>query len=123
MHHTAQINEIKTCLDCNEILRGRSDKKFCNDQCRNNYNNRRNYESTLVRNTNAILRKNRRILEELNPNGKTKVLRKNLLNKGFNFDYLTRIYQTQKSNTYFFCYEQGYLELTNEEILLVRHKK
>ena len=32
----------KQCLECDEPLFGRVDKKFCNDQCRNAYNNRVN---------------------------------------------------------------------------------
>ncbi|RYF12576.1 MAG: DUF2116 family Zn-ribbon domain-containing protein, partial [Flavobacteriales bacterium] len=32
------------CLDCNTEIKGRADKKFCDDQCRNNYNNRRKSE-------------------------------------------------------------------------------
>jgi hypothetical protein len=31
--------EIKKCLACNKTLRGRADKKFCDDYCRSNYNN------------------------------------------------------------------------------------
>jgi len=31
--------ENKTCLACGKILKGRVDKKFCDDYCRNNYNN------------------------------------------------------------------------------------
>ena len=30
----------KKCLDCGDSLRGRTDKKFCSDQCRNSYNNK-----------------------------------------------------------------------------------
>lgn len=54
----------KTCLACDKPLKGRLDKKFCDDYCRNNYNNRLNSDqSNYVRNVNNILRKNRRILE------------------------------------------------------------
>jgi len=43
----------RLCLDCGEAIRGRADKKFCNDQCRSNYNNQLNNDShNLVRNTN-----------------------------------------------------------------------
>jgi len=53
----------RRCLDCQEPLKGRADKKFCNDLCRNNYNNRLKSESNnLVRRINGILRKNRNIL-------------------------------------------------------------
>jgi hypothetical protein len=76
-----------------------------------------------MRNVNNILRRNRRILEELNPTGKTKVPRKKLVSKGYNFDYLTSVYQTQNGKTYHFCYEYGYLPLDNDEVLLVKREE
>jgi hypothetical protein len=113
--------ETRLCLDCNEKLNGRSDKKFCDDQCRSNFNNRQQSENTsFMRQVNSILKRNRRILEELNPEGKVKINRKKLVAKGFNFGYFTNIYQTQTGKSYFFCYESGYLLLEHDEILLVR---
>jgi hypothetical protein len=110
----------KNCLDCGEPIKGRSDKKFCNDQCRNNYNNRLNSDNNnFVRNINNILRKNRRILENLNPDKKIKVHRDKLAERGFNFNYITNISKTKHGNTYCFCYEQGYLPLDNDFYLLV----
>ena len=111
-------------MDCGTILHGRADKKFCNDLCRNNYNNQLNSNSyNLVRNINNILRRNRRVLEELNPSGKTKTTRDKMLVKGFNFDYFTSSYQTQAGARYIFCYEYGYLLLDADEVLLVKNKK
>src|SRR4030067_415827 len=99
----------KECLDCGESLKGRADKKFCSDQCRNNYNNQLNSDSNnYIRNVNNILRKNRRILVELNPNDKIKVHKDKLSEKGFNFNYYTNTYTTQKGTVYYFCYEHGY---------------
>ncbi|MDB5137340.1 MAG: hypothetical protein JWP37_3943 [Mucilaginibacter sp.] len=77
----------------------------------------------MVRNINNVLRRNRRILEELNPSGKTKTTRKKLAAKGFDFDYLTSIYQTQSGKTYHFCYEYGYLPLDGDEVLLVKREE
>ncbi len=72
-----------TCLECGYEITGRSDKKFCSDQCRNTYNNRLKQDANnFVRNVNAILRKNRRILEDLNPTGKTKVPFQKLTGQG-----------------------------------------
>lgn len=31
--------ETATCLNCDKTLKGRTDKKFCDDYCRNSYNN------------------------------------------------------------------------------------
>jgi hypothetical protein len=117
------MNEEKVCLDCGAALHGRADKKFCNDLCRNNYNNQLNSSSyNFVRNVNNILRRNRRIMEELNPGGKTKTTRKKMALKGFDFDYHTRTYQTQNGKTYYFCYEYGYLPLDGDEVLLVKRE-
>ena len=110
----------KTCLECGVEIYGRTDKKFCSDQCRNAYNNRQNADANkYVRNINNILRKNRRILAALNPEGKTTVSRQSLLQDGFNFNYHTNIYVTRQGKTYYFCYDQGYLELANERVALV----
>lgn len=108
------------CLECGEKLVGRADKKFCSDQCRNTYNNRLNSDSNnYVRNINNILRKNRRILAELNPAGKTKIHKSKLESKGFQFDYFTNIYKTRTGNIYYFCYEHGYLVLDDDFYALV----
>ena len=108
------------CLECKEPIKGRADKKFCSDACRNAYNNHFNRDSTnLMRRTNRILRKNRQILSELNTTGKTKTTKRALDSKGFNFDYHTNLYTTKTGNTYFFCYEQGYLALENGYYTLV----
>jgi len=111
----------RICLDCSTVLKGRADKKFCDDQCRNNYNNKLKMEdSTYVKKVNQILLRNRRLLKEKNPDGKTKVKRKVLTNKGFDFDYFTNHYITQTGKRYVFCYEYGYLFLDDDEVLLVK---
>ena len=122
-HYIYAMTEEKKCLECDTVLHGRTDKKFCDDLCRNSYNNKLNSGSyNLIRNINNILKRNRRILEELNPGGKTKTVRKKLVAKGFDFEYHTRSYQTQNGKTYYFCYEYGYLQLDGEEFLLVKRE-
>lgn len=112
--------EKQKCLECGFEIIGRSDKKFCSDQCRNTYNNRLKQDSNnYVRNVNSILRKNRRILEEYNPNGKAKVHHNKLKDKGFNFDYYTNTYKTKAGKTYYFCYEFGYLPIEDNFFALV----
>jgi len=113
----------KKCLDCGRPLAGRADKKFCDDGCRGNYNNKRNSEeNNYLRRVNSILKRNRRILEILNPDGKAKVTWKTLMREGFNFEYITEMYETGKGLQYRFCYEYGYLLLEDDEILLVKRK-
>ncbi len=112
------------CLDCNAVLKGRADKKFCDDQCRSNYNNRLKADDhSFLKEVNQILKKNRSILIAKNPEGKTKVKKEVLIRKGFDFNFHTHTYATQKGSTYIFCYEYGYLLLDNEEVLLVKREE
>lgn len=118
--------EKRICPVCGDAITGRKDKKFCSDQCRNIYNNekfnvRLNYN--YIRNVNRILKKNRDILAKLNPDGKRKIHRDKLTALGFNFEYITRTYTTQKGNTYLFCYDFGYLPLENDFYLLIEWKE
>ncbi|MGM9477408.1 hypothetical protein ACS5PU_13290 [Pedobacter sp. GSP4] len=114
----------RLCLDCGNSVKGRADKKFCDDSCRNNYNNRLKIEDNLIlKRINGILKKNRAILASLNPSGKAKVSRKKLIAAGFNFEYHTYTYKTQNGNAYIFCYEYGYLILDNERFLLVKREE
>ncbi|MCI9844445.1 hypothetical protein [Flavobacterium pectinovorum] len=112
---------MKTCLECSEKIVGREDKKFCSDSCRNAYNNKINKDSTnFMRNVNNKLRKNYRILSELNTEGKSKATRDKMLNKGFDFEFFTNILQTKTGNTYYFLYDQGYRSLDNDYFMLVK---
>jgi len=112
------------CLECGNRLYGRADKKFCNDQCRNNYNNKLNSDETsLMKMINRSLRKNRRILKELNPKGKAKTKKNVLESKGFDFKYFTNVYKTKEGKIYYFCYEYGYLPLENGYFALVLNKE
>lgn len=110
----------KKCIECDEDMRGRQDKRFCSDQCRSAYHNKQNSDQTnFVRNINNILRKNRRILETFNPKGKANVHKDKLRDEGFKFAYFTNKYITQKGAVYHFVYEQGYIERENGYLTLV----
>ena len=114
----------KSCLECEELLIGRVDKKFCNDQCRNSFNNKINKDANdYVRKVNVILRKNRRILISLMNGDKGKATKEQLLLNGFNFYYYTNIYTTKQGKTYYFIYELGYLELEDEQYALVKKQE
>jgi len=111
-----------TCLECDTPIKGRTDKKFCSDYCRNSYHNKQNKDSkNLIRNTNNHLRKNYRILDSFSlKDGKTRTTRSSLLAKGFNFDLITSVYTTKKGSTYFFVYDLGYLPLENDYYMIVK---
>ncbi len=114
--------EARTCLECDAPVKGRSDKKFCSDFCRNAYNNRLNSGSNpLIRRVNGILRKNRRILEyHLNRYG-SKVKREQLLEQGFRFNFYTSQRAIESKNACYCCYEYGYQLLANNYVGLVKY--
>jgi hypothetical protein len=118
-----QKKEPTLCLSCEKPVKGRSDKKFCDDYCRAAFNNDlKSASNNLVRNVNNALGKNRRILESLLPQGDAtaKTNHDKLIEKGFQFKYHTHIYNTKTEKTYFYCYEYGYLPLENNWYLIVK---
>jgi hypothetical protein len=120
------MEEAKTCMQCGKTLRGRADKKFCDDYCRNNYNNQlKAHSNNYVRNINNALGKNRRVLEELLPaeEDKTTTSKEKLLQHGFSFKYITHTYTNKNGSTYFFCYDHGYLPLDNNLYLIVKRRE
>jgi F0F1-type ATP synthase delta subunit len=113
----------RTCLDCGEPLRGRADQKFCNDLCRNSYNNKKLSGSTnFMRKINRILKTNHAILEALNPEEKSTTIKSVLEKQGFNFKYYTNIYTTKSGRNYYFCYDQGYCEVESNKFILVKNE-
>ena len=113
---------IQTCRACDKILKGRIDKKFCNDHCRNTFNNRLKAETNNYdRNIIHALRKNKMILSGLlGKEESAKVSRSRLLSNGFQFKYHTHTYETKKGGVYTYCFEMGYLALDHDWLLIVR---
>ena len=118
------MTEERKCLECNTEIYGRVDKKFCSDQCRNTFNNRTQaIQNKYIRRVNYILRKNRRIMEELiegSEKNVKRVKRNDMLDKGFNFDYYTNIYSTKNNKYYYFSYEYGDNVLEDNYLAIVR---
>ncbi len=118
------MSEEKNCLNCKKNLIGRSDKKFCNDYCRNEFNNKlHKKDNTLTLSIHKKLKKNQQVLQKILGGEETKKSNKeNMLNHGFDFQYLTNFYKNKKGDTYYFCYEFGYLPLDNDWFLIVKRK-
>lgn len=114
------MNDRK-CLMCFEQLRGRSDQKFCNDQCRGSYNNRICIESNnVIRTINRILKRNYLILSSVFAEGKTTANRSILMNKGYRFEYFTYVQVKPDNKASYFCYDHGYSELENNKVIFVK---
>ncbi|MBF9253237.1 hypothetical protein I2I11_08035 [Pontibacter sp. 172403-2] len=112
----------RTCAQCGEAVVGRADKRFCSSQCRAMASNQRRSDDAgeqRMREINARLRHNRQVLQRASPEGKTTLKRQVLELAGFDFGHFTHLYRTQKGNTYYFCYDFGYLLLEDEKVLIV----
>jgi predicted nucleic acid-binding Zn ribbon protein len=115
--------EKRKCPVCGNPVTGRADKKFCTDECRNEFHNQRRVPANeFMLKVNKILKRNRDLLAALNPEGKTRLPREKLLSSGFRFDFHTSQYTTSNGNTYIFCYDQGYCDLGQGHLVLVQRQ-
>lgn len=110
---------MKTCLECNEPVVGRTDKKFCSDACRNYYNNNHKEKSSEMATISLILKRNRKILAQMISQPTKKLKKEKLLQQGFNFYYFTSI-DTTKGSSCYFCFEYGYLPMEDDCVKLMR---
>lgn len=115
----------RTCKICKVEIKGRRDKVFCSVACKNEYH------IELRRSTQAatsfidnILHRNRSILLEVLGNNSTskKVDRKVLDKKKFNFKYHTHSYVNSKGKRYHYVYDFGWMEFSDQEILITRKR-
>jgi len=114
----------KKCMECERRVRGRADKKFCSAICRNTYHNRKNgYTTHMVRKINKVLRRNRAILLQYGPMGKTSISGKQLSARGFDFQYYTSRGEDPNGKAYYFCYDQGYVMEGEDRYLLIEQKE
>lgn len=104
----------RLCLNCETELRGRMDKKYCNDYCKSNhhYEKNKSKENTLFKKIDEQLKLNRRLLRDFNRAGKSTVRVEKITAAGFNPKYFTHYWKNQKGDVYLFCYEFGFLKRT-----------
>ncbi len=111
------------CKICKSPLKGRSDKIFCSNHCKNYYHLRlRKATDLVVADINAILHRNRCILLEILGKNKSqkKIPRLALEKKKFRFKYHTHSYLNSKGKYYYFLYDLAWMEFTDQEILIIR---
>lgn len=119
-HQNLPMSNNNTCSTCGQPLRGRTDKKFCNDYCRNiHHNSAQPRLPEDVKKINRILTNNRKLLDSLlvNPNYPIRISRQYLLECGFHFNYFTHTIQNYAVQ-YKFCYDLAFFEINERELLL-----
>jgi len=109
------------CQHCGEMLKGRSDKRYCNNYCKNAYfNEKKKNEHEQIRSIDLVLKKNRRILRDALAGRKKRIIGENrLLELGFVFKYHTHIVISRTTNRWIFCYDHGYSSTAARKFVLV----
>jgi len=97
-----------TCRNCEKPIVGRSDKRFCDAYCRNSFNNQtKATDERMIQLTNSQIRKNRRILKTLCPQGKATVRKEVLDQMGYDYRHFTSVFKTGKL-VYYLVYDYGF---------------
>lgn len=110
----------KVCLDCEQPIQGRSDKKFCDDNCRTNFHNQsKQADERTLRQINAILKRNRSILIRLSASQQEIVSKQALLEANFNFHFCTHQEKKDK-HTWTIVYDMAYVSQSEETVCIKR---
>jgi len=119
----SQIEEQKYCAysKCGRSFGGRADKIYCSDQCRNAAGREKKKrekweEPEHFAQTNRIIMRNYQILKSLcNENG-YEVSNWRLRDEGFEFKFMTSIYETEDSLRLNMCYDYGWIKLSENQV-------
>jgi len=117
---------MKKCKFCHrEIKYGRSDKLFCNVNCKNNYHrNLRRLTQQEAMKIDRMLHRNHGILFELMKNHKKqiKIPRNILEQKKFRFQYHTHCITNSKGKIYHYIYNYAWMSFSDDEILIIKKR-
>lgn len=82
-------------------------------------------QNNYVRSINAVIKKNRLVLQQLLPSTrKTVTVDKAVLElMGFHFLYHTHTFTNKEGKLYSYCYDYGYLSLESNRYLIVRRNE
>ena len=112
-----------SCLFCEKPIVGRTDKKFCSLACKNTYNySRRNKTKSVTQSIDAILHRNREILDVvMGPKRKKMYIEKTELTQmGFQSEYMTGFYTNSQDKLYRYVYDFAWMEFTGEKVMVIK---
>ena len=114
---------MKKCIECGGPVTGRSDKKYCSDECRTAYNNGRyRKELSVVLSVNRILRKNYIILDSLYLRGIKKSDLITIAKLGFDHRFCTSFTKSVTGNKKeLFCYDYSIYINNKSEVRIKKH--
>lgn len=111
---------MEYCINCGIRIRGRTDKKFCNDHCRSHYHNGLNRgRNNIFKEVNKILKKNTAILDRFIQKGIYQMDKQTLIASEFNFNYFTNLIIGPDGDNFFGVYHYAYQLQDKEQVLLM----
>ena len=115
--------KCKYCEKLIDLSKGRRDRQFCDEKCKNAYHNKIAFEEEKeAKRINKILKKNREILQKMTARkDKNKITKERLLKAGFDFTYYTHHkFTIHYNHQYTFCYDYGYRMIKPETYKVVK---
>lgn len=103
-------------------FKGRLNRKFCSEKCKNAYHNEVNRDrESVVRNLNKTLHKNWVILQELYNVSRSKPVNINILeSNGFKTQYHTHIHNSPIGEKYTMVYDYGFKNYFDNQVQIVK---
>lgn len=122
---SSQTKIVRNCLCCGAEITGRFDKKFCDDNCRNNYHYKIKCKEDdgVVKMVNNALLNNRKILKSLCGECKAIVKKKLLDDRGFDYELVTNIYKAKSESEYRIVYDYAYKMLHDDDVKILKFVK
>ncbi len=116
------LADIKRCCAfCGKELTGRSDKKFCDDMCRNNHAYQQGkFDNEVINRINKSLLYNRNILRSITRRGRKIVKKQILVDKDFDFNVITGLYKTHRHQEYMLLYDYAYRCINDEDVVVLK---
>jgi hypothetical protein len=113
------------CQHCAKGIQGRSDKKYCSVQCKNDFNQALKLTTfSAIRHIDGILHKNHQILATiLGSRPSVNIARFELESMGFNFNYHTSIYTNTHNKQYYYIYDYAWMGFSTQTVTLYKMTK
>jgi hypothetical protein len=111
------------CLNCEKVITGRSDKKYCCDVCKNEHHQANASDFAYIqKRLNKKLKANRNILKEILGKQTSCIVSMDLLGgKGYEVNYLTHYKDVgTKEKRYYYVFDYGFCEEDDGRLKVVK---
>ncbi|MCB0734533.1 MAG: hypothetical protein KDC76_08130 [Bacteroidetes bacterium] len=113
---------MNVCVTCGNELKGRADKRFCDNTCKNQFHNHHPKPSigrAAFNRINQKLQRNYSILSSIMSTSQRFIAQGDLSRLGFDFSYHTQSEETSDGPPCYFCYDVGYIPVESGYFALI----